>query len=42
MLILSQLNPESKDIIMMPDATLLKHVNDILDKKFELDLKLAK
>jgi hypothetical protein len=34
------LNTESKDIIMMPESTLIVYIHDILDKKFDYDDKL--
>jgi hypothetical protein len=39
---LNAINPESKEIIMMPEATLIKHIHDIFEKKFEYDEKLLK
>lgn len=35
------LNPDSREIIIMPEQTLVKHIEDILQKKFEVDEKMA-
>ena len=34
-MIAEQLNPDSKEIVLMPEQTLLKHVEDILERKFD-------
>ncbi len=31
------LNPDSREIVIMPEQTLLKHVEEILGRKFEDD-----
>ncbi|CDW78083.1 UNKNOWN [Stylonychia lemnae] len=36
-----QLNPDSKEIIIMPEQTLIKQVEELLEKKFENDEKLV-
>ena len=36
-MIAEQLNPDSKEIVLMPEQTLLKHVEDILERKFDQD-----
>ena len=34
-----QLNPDAREIVIMPEATLLKLVEEILERKFEQDEK---
>ena len=36
-MISEQLNSESKEIVIMPEQTLLKHVEEILESKLEQD-----
>lgn len=36
-MIAEQLNPEAREIVIMPEQTLLKHVEEILEKKLEQD-----
>jgi len=33
--ILNSINLDSKEIIMMPETTLIKHIHDVFEKKFE-------